>query len=117
MSDVGFNDDVSGLQITLDDQAGASLPNGGPLESGTFQPTNETGTLEDDAADDPFSAPAPTPNDNTELATFKGAKPDGEWRLFVVDDFDDDSGELANGWKLEITAKVKQKKNKDKNED
>ena len=116
MSDVGFNDDANGLHITLDDQAGASLPDGDGLASGTFRPTNETGSMEDNAADDPFSAPAPAPNGNSALSTFNGAKPDGEWRLFVVDDFDNDSGELANGWKLEITAKVKEKK-KDKDKD
>ncbi len=118
MSDVGFNSDANGLQITLDDQAGASLPDGGPLASGTFRPTNEAGTGEANAADDPFSAPAPTPNGNTALSTFKGAKPDGEWRLFVVDDFNNDDGQFSGGWKLEITAKVKdKKKNKNKDKD
>ena len=100
MSDVGWTTAVNGLQITLDDQAGANLPDGGALASGTFRPTNETGTDEDNAADDPFTAPAPTPNSNTELSTFKGAKPDGEWRLFVVDDWNEDDGQFAGGWKL-----------------
>jgi hypothetical protein len=117
MSDVGFNIDANGLQITLDDQAGAPLPDNGPLASGVFRPTNETGTLEDNAADDPFSAPAPAPNGNSALSTFNGAKPDGEWRLFVHDDFNNDTGVFANGWKLEITAKVKTKKSKDKDKD
>jgi hypothetical protein len=113
MSDVGSSTDANGLQITLDDQAGGNLPINGALASGTFQPTNDTGTGEANAADDPFSAPAPTPNGNSALSTFKGAKPDGEWRLFVVDDFNNDTGAFANGWKLEITAKVKKdKKNK-----
>ena len=118
MSDVGFNVDANGLQIRLDDQAGGDLPINGALASGTFRPTNDTGTLEANAADDPFSAPAPTPNGNTALSTFKGAKPDGEWRLFVVDDFNNDDGQFSGGWKLEITAKVKdKKKSKDKNKD
>src|SRR5688572_9337438 len=46
MSDVGFNVDANGLQITLDDQAGGDLPINGALASGTFRPTNDTGTLE-----------------------------------------------------------------------
>ncbi len=117
MSDVGWTDDVNGLQITLDDQAGASLPDNQALSSGTFRPTNETGTGETNDADDPFSAPAPTPNTNTALSTFKGAKPDGEWRLFVVDDWNNDDGRFAGGWKLEITAKVKVKKNQNQDED
>jgi hypothetical protein len=117
MSDVGFNIDVDGLHLTLDDQAGVNLPDDGPLASGTFRPTNEEGTGEDSAADDPFSAPAPVPNGNTALSTFNGAKPDGEWRLFIQDDYANDDGELANGWKLEITAKVKDKKKDNKNKD
>ena len=118
MSDVGDNDDANGLQITLDDQAGATLPDNAALASGTFRPNNETGFGEADPADDLFSAPAPTPNGNSALSTFNGARPDGEWRLFVHDDFNFDDGALAGGWKLEITAKVKyKKKNKDKNKD
>lgn len=107
MSDVGGNTDVDGLQITLDDQAPAGLPGAYALESGTFRPSNRQGTGEADPADDPFAAPAPAPNTNYALSTFKNAKPDGQWRLFVHDDGVFDTGELAGGWKLEITAKVK----------
>lgn len=110
MSDVGGGSDANGVQLALDDQAGASLPDNAALASGTFRPNNETGFGEADPADDPFSAPAPTPNGNSALSTFNGAKPDGEWRLFVHDDFNADDGAFAGGWKLEITAKVKDKK-------
>jgi hypothetical protein len=117
MSDVGDSDDANTVQLTLDDQAGSDLPNFSQLSSGTFRPTNETGVFEANPADDPFAAPAPVPNANVDLAIFNGAKPDGEWRLFVHDDANGAAGELAGGWKLEITAKVKNDKKKNKNKD
>ena len=116
MSDVGGGSDINALHLTLDDQAGAILPNSAALASGTFRPNNETGSGETDPADDPFSPPAPAPNDNVALSTFNGAKPDGDWRLYVEDDFGNDTGAISGGWKLEITAKVKDKK-KTKNKD
>jgi hypothetical protein len=117
MSDVGDSDDANNVQLTLDDQAGSDLPNFSQLSSGTFRPTNETGTFEVNAADDPFAGPAPAPNTNVTLSTFKGARPDGDWRLFVHDDNAGGTGVLTGGWKLEITAKVKNDKKKNKNKD
>jgi hypothetical protein len=110
MSDVGGNTDANALHITLDDQAAPGLPGAFALEAGTFRPSNRQGTGEADPADDPFSVPAPAPTTNFALSTFKNAKPDGPWRLFVHDDSVFDTSELASGWKLEITAKVKKKK-------
>ena len=39
-SDVGGGTDVSNLTYTLDDQAAAGIPNGGPITAGTFQPSS-----------------------------------------------------------------------------
>jgi hypothetical protein len=114
MADAGGNHEAENLTMTLDDQANQALPDGDELSSGTYRPANLPGV-------DPFPAPAPAANGDTALSTFKNAKPDGEWRLFVHDDFNienSDTGEFAGGWKLEITAKVKHdKKNKDKDKD
>lgn len=106
MADAGNGVDVNDLTITLDDQADQDLPDGDPLESGTFRPANLVGA-------DPFAAPAPVPNGNVNLSTFKGLKPDGEWKLFVHDDANMNIGSIDNGWELEITVKVKEDK-KDK---
>ena len=106
MSDVGQNDDANNLILELADEAADSLPDSDALESGIFRPTNAAGA-------DGFPAPAPTPGPNVALSAFNGAKPDGTWRLFVFDDAGGGgTGELANGWKLEISAKVKEKKDK-----
>jgi hypothetical protein len=51
-------------------------------------------------------APAPAPNGNSFLSVFKGQNPNGVWELWVLDDTDDDTGKIAGGWSLEITAEV-----------
>jgi hypothetical protein len=107
MGDAGNATDINNANITLDDDAGQDLQNGVALVGGTFRPTN----LLMDA--DLFPAPAPAPNANVALSAFNGLKPDGQWRLFVHDDFNGDTGSISAGWELEITAKVKNEK-KDK---
>jgi hypothetical protein len=102
LGDAGGSTGVSNLTLTLDDEASDELPNGSTLESGTYHPLDYPGI-------DNFSAPAPLPNGNSALSVFNGADPDGTWRLFVVDDAGTMTGEIAGGWKLEITAKVKKK--------
>jgi hypothetical protein len=109
MADAGNGVDVDNLTITLDDQADQDLPDGDQLESGTFRPANFAGN-------DPFAAPAPLPNGNVDLSTFKGLDPDGEWELFVHDDANGNTGSIDNGWELEITAKVKEDKKDKKDE-
>jgi hypothetical protein len=100
MADPGNGTDVSDLTITLDDEAGADLPDGAVLTSGVFRPGNQTGS-------DEFPAPAPAPNGNIALATFDGTDPDGQWQLFIHDDAGFDTGRLTGGWEVVITAKAK----------
>jgi hypothetical protein len=107
LGDAGGNTGVDNLTLTLDDQAAAEPPNGNQLESAAYIPADHPGL-------DNFSAPAPLPNGNSALSVFKGDDPDGTWRLFVVDDAGTMTGEIAGGWKLEITAKVKKDKDKGK---
>jgi hypothetical protein len=109
MSDVGGNTDANNLTLTLDDQAATPLPAASALSSGTFQPTNDIGFGE---VGDTFPAAAPLQNGGVGLSVFNGANPDGQWQLFVNDDFNADSGSLAGGWSLQITAKVKAAKEK-----
>ena len=53
---------------------------------------------------DPFPAPAPAPPRATTLSAFNGQNPNGAWRLFVIDDAAGDSGQIAGGWSLTVTA-------------
>jgi subtilisin-like proprotein convertase family protein len=106
MGDVGFvqngSQEVTNLTLTLDDEAPAALPADEALTSGAFRPA-----LGPDPGDLP--APAPTPSGNVALSTFDGIAPNGQWRLFVADNGNGDTGQLSAGWNLEITAKSKAK--------
>ncbi len=91
---------VSGLTLTLDDQAPAFLP--APLRSGRFRPVNF------ETLDDPFPAPG-APTSNVQLATFQGLNPNGIWRLCIVDDFPlstSGTGRIEAGWSLTIRARA-----------
>ena len=98
MSDVGAGMSVSGVTLTLDDEAADRLPDAARLTTGTFRPTNAKGFEGDD---DNFPAPAPAHDGRSALSAFDGTNPNGTWRLFVRDDVRDDTGSLA-GWSLEI---------------
>ncbi|MDQ6630179.1 MAG: hypothetical protein M3Y82_00290, partial [Verrucomicrobiota bacterium] len=101
-SDVGGSATVSGVTVTLDDDAAATLPPFGVIVSGLFKPDN----FEDGEGGDTFRAPAPFPSSATNLSVFKGTNPNGFWRLFVVDDFFHDffftGGGMADGWSMTI---------------
>jgi subtilisin-like proprotein convertase family protein len=103
MSDVGGNDDIDNIELRIDDQAPAGFPNQSQIVSGSFRPTNDGGL-------DTFPAPAPLTGSTVALSVFNGINPNGTWQLFVKDDNNMDNGDIAGGWELEITAKVKKKK-------
>lgn len=95
-SDLGSSSSVTGLNITLDDTAGATPPS--PLVSGTFQPANFSGPPDFF----PFPAPPESYYPTANLSSFNGISPNGEWRLFVTDARPGDSGSITGGWSLEI---------------
>jgi subtilisin-like proprotein convertase family protein len=98
MSDVGGDADFVGGTLTLDSSASTSLPDVGPLTSGTFLPTNVV-------TNENLPPPAPAgPYTTTTLAAFNGFNPNGTWSLYVFDDASSDAGNIANGWELAITA-------------
>lgn len=103
MSDVGRADPVSGITLTLSDEAANALPPFAQLQTGPYRPTNLS------VGDDPFPAPAPaipTDEESPRLSVFDGRDPNGVWRLFGRDDeaigpdFDDQGG-LAD-WCLDL---------------
>jgi subtilisin-like proprotein convertase family protein len=99
MSDVGGGDDVSGVNLTLDDQAAASLPNSSLLTSGSFKPTDGN------PSPDAFTAPAPNAAlaANT-MSAFNTTNPNGTWQLFVMDDAAPNTGDFSGGWSMQITT-------------
>jgi proprotein convertase P-domain-containing protein len=104
MSDVGGTQDLGGLSLILDDSAGSSMPDGGPLFAGgenaplgggTWKPTDVNDGV------DTFPAPAPAPAGGSAFSVFNGSNPNGTWKLWVVDDKNLDSGSL-NRWCVQI---------------
>lgn len=103
MSDVGAALPVNNVNLVLDDAAASPLPDASQIVSGTFQPTNASGSA------DTFPSPAPTPSGNSLLSVFNGQNPNGTWQLFINDNAGNGAGSITS-WSLEITAKVKKKK-------
>lgn len=98
-SDVGAFFDVDDLTIVLDDEAQDPPPTGNPLTSGTFKPLNNA------PVEDFFESPAPTQTTNSALRGFDGLNPEGQWKLFIRDDDNFNTGSLGKGWSLTIKAK------------
>jgi VCBS repeat-containing protein len=113
--------DVSNVNLTLDDQAGGSVPDSGPITGGTFRPsvyavlpgpTNPFGDPPPGGSG--FCIPGPTSSKNCDLASaFNGNNANGTWNLRAFDFFegagansegDDSTGSLSGGWGLEITT-------------
>lgn len=86
---------VSGITVTFDD-AGAQIPDEGPLLTGSYHPTDyESG--------DAFNSPAPAGAYVASLSTFAGANANGTWALYIMDDGSGDSGAISNGWSMAFT--------------
>jgi subtilisin-like proprotein convertase family protein len=96
MSDAGTGVAANNLSITFDQAASNPLDFNG-MTSGTFRPTNFTPA-------DTFPAPAPAGPYTSNMTSFDGADPNGDWRLYVVDDATRNSGRIQNGWTLRVTT-------------
>lgn len=88
MSDVGGGDvanAIADVNLTLDDEAAASLPDSMPhaegMTSGTYKPTQGTITtqFEDCAAPANFPSPAPVGPYAKNLSVFDNTDPNGTW--------------------------------------
>ncbi len=102
MSDAGGSGDVTLLPpIGFEQSAATTLPDSTTLTAGLFKPTNYA-----DAPNDAFPAPGPTVavNEPANLSVFDGTNPNGDWKLFVVDDANVDGGFIANGWSIRFTV-------------
>ena len=93
-------------QLTFSDMATAYLPRDGGIISGVYKPSNYAGN--NAFGDVFFPAPAPpstpaSPYAST-LSAFNGQNPNGTWSLYVVDNATGDTGQINNGWCINITA-------------
>ena len=99
MSDAGGSTAASNADLTFDDAAPSTI---NTVTTGTYRPTDVTSGTQD-----VFPSPAPlrpyVPPTNP-LTSFRGFSPNGEWRLFVVDDEGANGGSISGGWVLDITT-------------
>lgn len=91
ISDAGGSISMSNKRLIFSDRAGPLFVSGstGFLH---FRPT-------DLSPSDVFPPPALTNQVGTNLAVYAGTDPNGTWSLYIVDDFNGDSGNL-DGWSL-----------------
>ncbi|MBL9127623.1 MAG: proprotein convertase P-domain-containing protein [Verrucomicrobiales bacterium] len=91
----------SPVTLTFDDAAASQVPVFFPsLTTGSYKPTdNSSGFTFADGG----SHAEPT-SWTTTLATFVGTNPNGDWKLFVQDFFGGDTGSIASGWSMNLTA-------------
>ncbi|HEX5041568.1 MAG TPA: hypothetical protein VFV75_01620 [Candidatus Polarisedimenticolaceae bacterium] len=99
MSDVGGCNGIgNATNLTFDDLAPATLsPAATPPTSFSSKPINNV-------VGDPFPAPAPVASGATHLSAFQGTDPNGDWKLFIVDDQAGDMGSMRDGWTLDLVT-------------
>jgi subtilisin-like proprotein convertase family protein len=97
MSDVA---ECSGglLTLTFDDFAPTTVPLSSLIVGGgSYRPSNQ-------GLGDAFPAPAPAPSQASALSVFNGTNPNGDWKLYVVDDATFHTGSIQGGWSLDIVT-------------
>lgn len=102
MQNVGGNLQVINVEITIDDHATEEMPRepDTSIKTGTYKPTNAGLNY------GVFPAPAPQTGIGLDLADFNGGDPNGEWKLFALDDSSLISGVFASGWSLVLTYEI-----------
>jgi uncharacterized repeat protein (TIGR01451 family) len=99
MANAGAGNDAQDVILTIND-AGSPMPIADPLSSTiTYRPTNYG--LRGDL---PVSAPEGPYGGN--LSAFHNTSPNGTWRLYVYDSVGSDSGNIWEGWSLQIAAQT-----------
>jgi subtilisin-like proprotein convertase family protein len=102
LSDAGGT--TNNATLTFDDAA-SNVLNLNPVVSGSYKPTNFLSSQIRDF----FPSPAPLNPFYGEitsgsLSSLNGLNPNGQWRLFVIDDTPNNSGNISGGWSIDITT-------------
>jgi uncharacterized repeat protein (TIGR01451 family) len=98
MSSAGEGDQISGVDLTFDDNASQSLPNASAITTGAYKPTNYSSPTNN------FYPGAPAGPYGQTLAGFSGLNPNGAWSLYAQDHASQDAGVLAGGWSINLTV-------------
>lgn len=98
MAKTGANYPITNATISFDDGAAGSVPTTSKILNGTYKPTCGASMTP------PFALPLNDPWYPTNLAVFKGTDPTGNWSLYIIDDTENDSGVINNGWALTLSS-------------
>jgi subtilisin-like proprotein convertase family protein len=105
MNDAGGSTDLLTSNISFNDQAGAKIPDAGPIASFGNQPSDYAVFAGGGPGLEPFLSPAPSPPYGLTLSNYIGTSPNGTWHLYVDDDvFNTFTGGISGGWSLSITS-------------
>jgi uncharacterized repeat protein (TIGR01451 family) len=84
------------ITLTFDSDASQVIPASSRLTTGAYQPAQYAPTVAfTNAPAGPYMA---------DMSIFGGVDPNGEWKLYVLDDSNGDSGKIYSGWSLAITT-------------
>lgn len=98
MSATGGGTGMTNVNVSFDDDASQTLPgtpNGAPIGTGSYRPTDLFGEV-----DNYFGSNAPAGPYGWSLSDFQGEDPNGRWNLYVYDSAEADAGVVAGGWSL-----------------
>jgi uncharacterized repeat protein (TIGR01451 family)/uncharacterized delta-60 repeat protein len=101
MAKCGGSYAINDVTLTFDDTVANSVTNGmfGPIVTGTYRPTSYA------LATPPFpAASTPPPPYGVSLSAFNGDNPNGNWKLYVIDDMPGGFGAISNGWVLNLAT-------------
>jgi subtilisin-like proprotein convertase family protein len=99
MSDAGGSEPVVDRDLTFSGSAAEPVPE--PIVSGRFRPTDVN-----EESDDPdlFPSPAPSGPFGGSLSDFNAPDSRGVWSLYVVDDTEEDGGDIES-WSLDFSTR------------
>jgi len=102
MSDAGGGNAVSNARLTFASSASTAIPDETQIATGNYLPANYTGTQEGPSGQAEMPTPAPAAPYSTDLGTFAGVNPNGQWKLYVRDDTFTLAGSIEGGWILSL---------------
>lgn len=104
MHQVGEGDDAVDQTLTFDDEASGSVPT--PIVTGTYKPTQfDSGCNAAIPIASSLPSPAPPGPYGATLGVFDGGGANGNWSLYVVDESNQDVGDIE-GWCLAIETEL-----------
>ena len=96
MAHAGFGAGANDLRLTFDDLAVTSIPQNGVLASQSYKPADYSGGLT-------LPSPAPPRPYAITLSAFDGLNPNGDWKVYVLDDTFPDGGSINPGWSFRLS--------------